>query len=370
MSVLDCPLPAAGRLPLPPRIGRRVERYRRFYASNQPGDLLIVIRPRWVKKKNLFEYDFENGGHLALAADLLASAQAMLEEGGELDDDLIPWLSADLGIAIHHTFLVDLPVRFAEWTSWADHPLAGENGYARLPELLFDPGNRWVRRIREMLVFWQEHNDGSCLMNTHLHFGPLDLANALRGNALFTDFFDYPDEVTALLDRCTEAIIAMEDHLRGVCGRQIEEIGMPFWGALAPPGSVYVSEDAMDMIGPALSEQWGLPWTTRIRERFGRLAVHHHMLGRTVHGVIGRLARRSVVQISNDPNCPPAIRCLGELFEASGDNALMLDAGPEEILAQLDALRKGRAILICPCADPGKAAEVVAAVRAVSNIGG
>jgi hypothetical protein len=48
----------------------------------------------------------------------------------------------------------------------------------------------------------------------------------------------------------------------------------------------------------------------------------------------------------------------------------MLDASADEILSHLDELKKGRAILICPCADPGKAAEVVAAVRSVSNIGG
>ena len=370
VSRLDRLAASAEGLPLHPRIRRRVERYRQFYASNRPGDLLIVIRPRWVKKKDLFEYDFENGGHLAMAADMLASSQAMLVEGGDRDDDLIPWLSPDFGIAIHHTFLVDLPVTFAEWTSWADHPLAGENGYTRLTELRFDPANRWVRRNREMLEFWQAHNDGSCLLNTHMHFGPLDFANALRGNELLTDFYDYPNEVAALLDVCTDAVIALEDHLRGVCGNQIEQVGMPFWGALAPPGSVYVSEDAMDMSGPALSEQWGLPWTSRIRERFGGLAVHHHMLGCAVHGVVGRLARHSIVQISNDPNCPPAISCLGELFEASGDNALMLEASPDEILAQLNELKKGRAILICPCADPTKASQVVDAVRSVSNIGG
>jgi hypothetical protein len=221
----DRPTASAADLSLHPLILRRVDRYRQFYASNRPGDLLIVIRPRWVKKKNLFEYDFEHGGHLAMAADMLASAQAMLAEGGDRDDDLIPWLSPDLGIAIHHTFFVDLPVTFAEWTSWADHPLAGENGYARLPELRFDPANRWVRRNREMLEFWQAHNDGSCLLNTHMHFGPLDLANALRGNALFTDFYDYPDEVAALLDLCTEAINKRSNSRSRSCSRCFTQVG-------------------------------------------------------------------------------------------------------------------------------------------------
>lgn len=353
---------------LRPEIRRRVERYRRFYASKRSGDLMIVIRSRWVSKKNLFDYDFGNGGHLEMAADMLASSSAMLSEGGGLDDDLIPWLAPDFGIAIHHTYLVDMPVTFAEWTSWADHPLAGEGGYAKLKDVRFDLDNRWVRMNREILEYWREHNDGSCLMNTHLHFGPLDFANALRGNDMLTDFYDYPDELRELLDICVDATISMEKEMRKICGKQIEEIGMPFWGAMAPPGALYVSEDAMDMIGPAISAEWGAPWTAKIARHFGQLAVHHHMLGSKVQGVISENVRNSVIQISNDPNCPPAMSCLEELYKASGDNALMLDCSPEDILGNLEKLKNVRAILICGCNDKLKAREVVDAVRAVSNI--
>lgn len=349
-------------------IASRVRRYHQFYASSRPGDLLVVVRPRWVLKKNLFDYDFTRGGHLEMAADMLASSRALRFEMGELDDDLIPWLTTDLGIAIHHTFLADMPVTFAEWTSWADHPLAGPDGYAKLKDLRFNLENRWVKITLDMLKYWKAHNDGVCLINATLHFSPLDLANALRGNEIFTDFYDYPDEVRALLDVSTEAIIMMEEEGRKIVGDQIEQIGMPFWGAMAPPGSLYVSEDAMDMIGPELSAEWGVPWTRRIRERFGALAVHHHMLGLKVQGTIGRELRPDLLQISNDPNCPPAMQSLKALAAAAGPVPMMIDCGPDEILAHLDELRQLRAILICGCNDPVKAGKVVAAVRSVSNI--
>ncbi len=353
---------------LHPSIERRVDRYRRFYASKKAGDLLIVIRNRWVSKKNLFDYDFGKGGHLEMAADMLANSKALLTEGAGRDDDLIPWLAPDFGIAIHHTFLVDMPVTFAEWTSWADHPLAGDDGYSKLKDIRFDPNNRWVRMIREILEYWKANNDGSCLMNTHLHFGPLDFANALRGNAMLTDFYDYPDELRTLLDICVDANIAIEKEMRKVCGDQIEQIGMPFWGALAPPGSLYLSEDAMDMIGPVISEEWGAPWSAKIRKQFGQLAVHHHMLGRKVQGVIAKSVHDSIIQISNDPNCPPSMSCMRELYDASGDNALMMDCSPADIFANLGELKKIRAILICGCGDPVESQKVVDAVRGISNI--
>lgn len=349
-------------------IAVRAERYRRFYESNRPGDVLIVVRqnPYWVSKKNLCEYDFEAGGHLAMAEDMARCAETLLEKSEQVGDDLIPWMSADFGIAIHHAWVVEVPVQFAEWTSWAEHPLAGSTGYERLNEIVYDRRNRWVQRMFEMVNYWRERAHRPYLIAGHYHFSPLDLANALRGDELFTDFYDVPDEVRALLDRCTEVTIGLEREFRIAIGPQP---GLPFWGALAPPGSVFVSEDAMDMIGPHLAERWGRPWTERLRDALGGLAVHHHMLGLPVHGIIGRMARRSLVQISNDPNCPPAADRLLELAEASGDNALMFDCSLEQLRRIQPVLSRLRAVVVVAVGDDQAAGrEAVALVRSVSNI--
>jgi len=346
----------------------RAARYHRLFASNQPGDLLIANRPSWVTKKNLFDYDFTRGGHLEMAADMVKSAKGLLEINGDLDDDFIPWLSVDFGIAINHTFLMDMPVQFAEWTSWADHPLSGPDGYAKLGDVHFDPNNRWVRMVREVVAYWRDHFDGTYLFTTFGHYGPLDLANGLRGNQLFTDFYDYEDEVRTLLERCTEAIISFEEDLRQVCGPYLFEYGLPFWGAMAPRGAVFLSEDAMDLSGPNISREWGVPYSEQIRDHFGTIAVHHHMYGYHVQPVIAQEVQHSVIQISNDPNCPPAIDKLHELYQASGNNVLLLECSPEDIEAHLDDFAQIRAIIICCNADPAKAKRAVELVRGVSNI--
>ena len=348
-------------------IARRVERYRRFYASNRPGDLMIVVRqnPYWVTKKNLTDYNFEDGGHLAMAEDMARCAEVMLEKSEQAGDDLIPWMCPDFGIAIHHTYVIDMPVQFAEWTSWAEHPLAGVDGYSRLGEVVYNRDNRWVRRILEMVQYWKARDLQPYLVNGHHHFSPLDMANALRGNDLFTDFYDFPEQVTELLRRCADVTIAHEQDLRKAMGSQP---GMPFWGAMAPQDSLFVSEDAMDMIGPALSAQWGQPWTERVRDALGGLAVHHHMLGSATQGVIGRMARNSLIQNSNDPNCPPAADKLLELYEASGTNALMFDCSLEQLRKLKPVLARIRAVAVVAVGDDLAAArEAVELVRSTSN---
>ncbi len=353
---------------LPAAIRKRVDRYEQFYRSNRPGDLLIVVRqnPYWVTKKNLFDYDFERGGHLAMAEDMARCAEGMLAQSEVAGDDLIPWMSPDFGIAIHHTYVIDMPVTFAEWTSWADHPLADEDGYTRLDEVAYNPDNRWVRLIREVIRYWKARAFQPYLVNGHHHFSPLDMANALRGNALFTDFYDVPEQVTELLRRCTDTIVAHELDLRREIGPQP---GMPFWGALAPQDSLFLSEDAMDMIGPALSAQWGQPWSAKVRHAVGGLAVHHHMMGAAVQGVIGQTVRNSLIQISNDPNCPPAADKLLELYEASGGNALMFDCSLADLRRLKPVLPRLRAIAVVAVGDDAVAArEAVELIRSASNI--
>lgn len=348
-------------------IQKRAERYTRFYQSNRPGDLMIVVRqnPSWVKKRDLFDYDFECGGHLQMAEDIARCAEGMLAQSEKAGDDLIPWMSADFGIAIHHAHVIDVPVTFAEWTSWGHHPLEGDDGYGRLSEVAYNPENRWALRIREMVRYWKARACQPYLINGHHHYAPLDMANALRGNALFTDLYDVPDQVTELLRRCAETIIAHELELRRETGPQP---GMPFWGALAPQDSVFVSEDAMDMVGPTLSEKWGRPWTERVRDALGGLAVHHHMMGAATQGVIGKMVRNSLIQVSNDPNCPPAADKLLELYEASGNNALMFDCTLEDLRRVKPILSRLRAVAVVSVGDNQEAArEAVDIVRSISN---
>ena len=346
----------------------RTDRYERFYRSNQPGDLLVVVRqnPYWMSKKNLFDYDFENGGHLAMAEDMALCAETLMEKSIQVGDDMVPWICPDFGIAINHTYVIDMPIKFAEWTSWASAPLMGPDGWARLPEVRYDPENRWVRLIKEMVEVLQARPSQPYLVNGHYHFSPLDLANALRGNDVFTDFYENPDEVTELLRRCTETIGAFEADLRGLLG---DRPGVPFWGAVAPRNSIFVSEDAMDMCGPRISAEWGQRWTEQLRDRFGSLTIHHHMMGHKTHGLIGQMARNSLVQISNDPNYPPAAEQLLDLYAASGTNALMFDCGLEELRRLKDVLARIRAVVVVAVGDDQDAArEAVALVRSISTI--
>lgn len=351
-----------------PRIATRIERHRRLSAPGRPGDLLVVLRqePPDLQARPLLAYDFERGGHLDLAADAADRAHAMLERSLATDDDLVPWLVPDFGIAINHAFLFDVPVRFAETTSWAPHPLEDDDAYERLDAIAYDPENKWVRRIQEMHQLWSERADPSCVRTSFYHFSPLNLANAIRGDSLFMDFYDRPDAVRDLLERCTRAIGDLEADL---APRLADQPGTAASGALAPPGSLFLYEDTMDMCGPEMSATWGQPWSEALRDRFGAVTLYHHMMGRACHRVIGQVAQGSLIRIADNPNCPPAADALAELYADSGDNALMFDCTLEALRTLGEGLRQVRGVAVVPVgndADAGR--EAVARIRSLSNL--
>lgn len=106
-----------------------------------------------------------------------------------------------------------------------------------------------------------------------------------------------------------------------------------------------------------------------MRDAVGGLAVHHHMMGAAVQGVIGQMVRHSLIQVSNDPNCPPAADKLLELYESCGDNALMFDCSLEELRRLQPVLSRIRAVAVVSVGDNAAAArEAVDRVRSISNL--
>ncbi len=169
------------------------------------------------------------------------------------------------------------------------------------------------------------------------------------------------------MQRCTETIIAFEKELRDFI--PANNPGMPFWGAMAPKGAIFMSEDTMDMCGPNVSTEWGQPWSNKVKEEFGTVAIHHHMMGANLQSVIGSYVENSIIQISNDPNCPPATSRLKELYEASNGNALMFDCSIEDLPEIADQLKGIRAIVVTATGTNKVAAkDAVKMIRDISNI--
>jgi hypothetical protein len=323
------------------------ERIRRFLDGAPAGGALINIDlhgsgfplpprtpfPRWRFPQDLHRY--------------LDEQVALLLETWEhkrgLDDDAVPSLYPRFGIAEHSAFIGG-EVEFGADTSYA-HPCISEWGDLDRMELRDD--NPWLRMVVDGLAYLVEQARGRFVVMQRGAMAPLDLANALRGNDLFMDFYDSPEEVHRLLEFCTRACAFYIQAQR----RAVPAVdGGVFCGCYVwMPGNAFghLSEDASVLCSPAHYREFGRPYTARLVAPFEHAFMHLHTAGARAFPDVLSIDRIDFIELANDPNTPRGIELLREHRALFAGKVVKLFVTAEEIRAHVDMLREAKTVLFC-----------------------
>ena len=184
--------------------------------------------------------------------------------------------------------------------------------------------------------------------------------------ALFTDLYDAPDAVDALLGYCTESILALQCHLEAQVRLLRSHMG-GVWGVAVAPRMLFINGDPTDMISVSMAERFDYPWIARLRQGAGALYFHHHSIGILRAAPISRIPGLTIQQILQDPNGPRLEDALDEvLIEASLRTPIHLGmnlaqcARPEAIV---ERLHRGRFIVQASARTLEQARQIVAMVE-------
>jgi hypothetical protein len=356
---------------LEPWLERRLRRHRLFFEDERPGSVLGLICPYTfplsydavAPDRALSDWDFPADAE-AFADYEVARLRHFVDVTRDLENDFIPSVTPFLGIGMHSAFFSDAELMFGTDTSWAE-PVIHE--WADLDRLQLDESNRWYRLIVRIAERFRSLAAGDFLTGTFWHFGPSDMAGALRGNELFTDLYDDPQAVQRLLERSADATIWLEEHLRPVAGDQAG--GTALAGAWWIPETIpFMSEDTADLCSPDAYEELFGPATERVTRHFGGGFIHHHARGRHVHPQITRVAELSAVEMSWDPNIEAPIDYLDELIEAGGSMPLQTRCTAAQVYENIETILRGRVILMINVASLEEAADVMRFIRSHSRV--
>ena len=194
----------------------------------------------------------------------------------------------------------------------------------------------------------------------------MDMANALRGNDLFTDFHDAPEQVQALMRYCADAIQWLEREQRRIVPMTMG--GSVIWGTWVPGRAIFMSEDVNDLSSAAVYAEFGQPYTAQIAAAMGGAWLHHHAKGLHLHQAIADSPDLRLLEISRDPNCERPIDHLPELFEWNNGLPLMTKCDVADVYAKIDQMKQGRLILQLSAATLDEAREAIAFVRRHSRL--
>jgi hypothetical protein len=339
----------------------RLERYRRFYASRQPCGPLLVIGgcgEAGGPAIDLRTFDFTEMAEHRRYWDLLVErlrATMAWREG--LDDDWVPGIVLHYGFGAFGAVYADVPLVFTDNTSYMGHALTR---WEEWEAARYEPERFWSRVFVEAGRWISERADGTFLVDPYPNPSPLDVANLIMGNELFTAFYEEPERLQRLLDRLTDEVIrnvrSVQAALRDSPG------GTLTFNAWIPQG-VLLLEDAADLCSPETYRQFGRPCTARVVAACGGGYIHHHNLGRQQYANMASIPGLTVLQISGDPNQPRPATDIGNLLRQAGTTPVDTEVTPSELREHIGEFRQGRFILKTSCASLAEARDLLALVR-------
>ncbi len=293
----------------------------------------------------------------------LAGFLAYWEKRKDIDDDMIPAINPWYGIA-EHTAFIGGTAEFGDETSW-HHSFINDWEKDRSKAKL-DENNTWLRLVLDGIEYLRDKCDGSYAVKLRGAEGAMDIANIARGNEMFYDFFEYPEELHEFLDFCAQAARFTLTKQAEAAGRYLDGIitGFDIW--LPGNSTGHLSEDASVMISPEQFREFALLHTNKITKGFDHVFMHTHAAGSQNIPEIAKIDNVDYLEISNDPNAPRSIEIYKNLIDELADMTIVVSADIDEIKENLEFLADKKTIIWYDAKTLADAEEAISVVRSIS----
>ena len=295
-----------------------------------------------------------------LCDQIIENGMRFTDAHAELDDDWLPAFKPRLGIAEHSCFLGG-KVTFGANTSY-HFPAIDDIGAWRTltPQKEHPHYKMLLDGMAYMSEKAKEYGFFTAFRGTD---GPIDIANAVRGNDILYDFVDEPEEVDKFLAFCADAAAWNIENQRPFVSN-IEGGTISGMGTWMPGNAIgHLSEDASCLISPAMYRNLGLKHFKNLVERYDYAFLHVHSLGRACIPMFAAIDKIGTFQISGDPNQPDAIDVYKEYADALTGKTVQLSMTAEQVRENIGFLRGRRTVIDVSTADIDEAKEIIDLVR-------
>ncbi|KKO00648.1 hypothetical protein LCGC14_0124220 [marine sediment metagenome] len=283
----------------------------------------------------------------------------------QLDDDALPCHAIDFGVGSTASLFTGGEVSFHECTSYSLDTFV--KTWDDIDRLRFDPDNRWVHYDLE---FWRGFSSAytpGLAISPHFFRSPPDLANDLRGNQLFIDMHDEPEQVDRLMTVCADMTIEAAAFLRNEIPL-LREAPSGIWGmATSSPDIIVINGDTVDLISVEMGERFNHPHIDRIGREAGPVFFHHHTLGVSRVTSVAKMEGIIVQNFIYDMKAPKVLEILDDdWIEAS--KRVPIDVcqdltEAEDLDAVLETMSHGRFIVHCYAETSDECNELIARIR-------
>ncbi|MEI6070962.1 MAG: uroporphyrinogen decarboxylase family protein [Verrucomicrobiae bacterium] len=255
---------------LPPttQIQKRLEgihaRYRELHTNPEHCEPMVVLRMPAPSQPTCGQ----------MLADPLVMLRAKLDgirRHLAFEDDTAPAVRVEFGTAqIPAAFGCPLHLSELNPPACGGHILQNAEDVATLPMPTVTSG--WFGKFEEWVAIWKENMPDWVKWVVPDVQSPFNSAHLIRGNDIFSDFYDAPESVECLLDKVTDYMIEVTHHVRKVMGA--EPGWIHDWDCYWK-GNARISNCSMQMISPELYRQYVLPRDRRYFDAIGGGRIHY-----------------------------------------------------------------------------------------------
>ena len=304
-----------------PNLEEVVSRHRRLWTRQAPDGILARIDPQEIPILD----------PLRACPDIPAMF-AIWDQNYRLrmavEDDLLPVARVSFGSQAFGGYL-GAEVVFDGGTAWS-RPLLTD--YQQLDTLGFNETHPWIQRQQEACRYFAQQAHGKFAVCETEPMDGLNLAEVLRGSAVYTDLFDHPDELHRLLDFSAAfniRLIEMQRDLLAPC--LYHEDGLFNMYRIWVPGrTIWMSVDAYGLCSPAVFRRFGAAYLQHSMDHFGGGWIHIHSSALRLLPEIVKLNGIAGIGIYDDPNAPRGFDELARIRRMTGDIPLQIDCRGDE----------------------------------------
>ncbi len=352
---------------LKPDIARTVRSMEKTYsdaAARKGGNVTFRALPPsdtdFYGELDLTKFDFSDG--LEYYADTLCKLLSQsFRVRTVVDDNMIPSVSPVLGIGDYSAFVAG-GIAFAPDTSWSTPVLRELSDFRKLAPI----GEAlWYGRFLHICELLLRRSASAGIPFMRGFFSPLDLLAALRGDAIYTDFYDDPDTLHEALSYCADCTIRFAEDIYALAERYL---GNTEYGMFFLRGNINMSEDIACMISGELYREFCAPHTQRVIDAFGRGHMHCH--SRAMYLVKEICSLNNVVHLwlASDPGQPRPIDSIERLVEDANGVCLAIDCENfGEIESNYSAMKEGNFSVCLPVSDVAEAVSLTKRFNSLSE---
>lgn len=342
-----------------------INRSKAFYDASDIGHFLIQVRFPHDRPEmpDLTEFDLDHDLERWLDHQLACSHASWAARAG-VDDDTMPCICPRFGIAEHSAWL-GAEVQFQRDTCL---PIPMIHDKQDLVRLQLSEHTKWFKIMRRSYAYLKSKQTEDFVISVRGTMAPMDVANALRGDLLFLDFYDDPEFVHEMMRFFTRAVSWYYQHLLSWADPIEDGYAMflaDFW---FPYGLGHLTNDAAMLCNEDIYREFALPYEQELCRNFPHVLYHVHNEKMHFTPMVASLPAMRLLQVSWDPKTKPQMEDLDHIFSVTGTTALMLHSlNSEQVRRHITELSRRNVFLLVDCADRQDALDVLAFVRSHSK---